>query len=172
MIRRRRQAAEDRGQALVEFALVAPIFFLMLFGIIQLGLVFAGQNALVNGVRETARYAAPYRVVDASGAASTCSTVQSKLTDVLKGSLIGFNAANLIPTITYTWVQSTMPLDTSWYVTVTVHAEYKFPLYVPLVGNFMDGMDGINDGNLRLSAQEVMRIENDPLATGDTTTAC
>lgn len=154
----------------MEFALVAPIFFLMLFGIIQLGLIFAGQNALVNGVRETARYAAPYRVVDASGAAATCPTVQSKLTDVLKGSLIGFNSTNLVPTITYIWNRST--IDGTYFVTIKVKADYKFPLYVPIVGNFMDGMDGTNDGNLRLSATEEMRIENDPLAVADTTTPC
>jgi len=156
-------ASGDRGQALVEFALVAPIFFLLLFGIIQLGLLFAGQNALVNGVRETARYAAPFRVVDTAGAAADCATVEQKLTDTLQGSLIGFDSTNLVPTITYTWVNDNTGNGT-YYITITVHAEYKFPLYVPLVGQVMDGIDGTQDGFLRMSAQEAMRIENDPLA--------
>ena len=40
------RADDSRGQALVEFALVAPIFFLMVFSIIGLGILFGGQNGL------------------------------------------------------------------------------------------------------------------------------
>jgi Flp pilus assembly protein TadG len=43
------------GQALVEFALVIPIFLLLLFAILHLGLLFGGQNSLTNAVRVTAR---------------------------------------------------------------------------------------------------------------------
>ena len=165
MLKRR----ED-GQALVEFALVAPIFLLILFGIIQLGLVFAGQNGLTNAVRETARYAAPYRVVDASGAATTCSTVLGKLTDILGGEVIGYTPANEIPSVTYTWRPDVTGL--TYYITVKVKVDYKFPLYVPLVGNFLDGMDGVSDSKLRMSAQEEMRVENDPLASTDGPVTC
>ena len=157
------------GQALVEFALIAPIFFLILFGIIQLGLVFAGQNGLTNAVRETARYAVPYRVVDSTGASITCSTVLSKLTDILGGEVIGYDPTNEVPVVTYTWKQDVNDL---WYVAVKVKVDYKFPLYVPLVGNFLDGMDGVSDSKLRMSAQEEMRVENDPLSSSDTTVTC
>ena len=50
-------ARRDRGQALPEFALVAPVFFLVLFGIIQMGFLLAGQNGMSNAAREAARYA-------------------------------------------------------------------------------------------------------------------
>ena len=35
---------------MVEFALVAPVFFLLLFSIIELGIVFGTQNGLVTGL--------------------------------------------------------------------------------------------------------------------------
>ena len=45
------------GQALVEFALVAPWFFLLLFGIIEGGRFILYYQALNNSTREGARYA-------------------------------------------------------------------------------------------------------------------
>lgn len=46
------------GQGFVEFALVAPIAFLLLLGIIVASIAVANQNLLANGVRDTARAAA------------------------------------------------------------------------------------------------------------------
>jgi Flp pilus assembly protein TadG len=162
--------SQDSGQALVEFALVAPIFLLILFAIIQMGLVLGAQNSLTSAVRETARYAAPYRVVDASGAASTCTTALTKLQASLRTNpLTADTATREIPLVTYTWRQDP---QSTWYVQVTVKADYKFPLYVPLVSLILDGLDGTTDQNLRLSAQEEMRVEYDPLASSDTTTSC
>lgn len=46
-----------KGQALVEVALVAPLFFLILFGIIDLGRVIWANDAVANAAREGARYA-------------------------------------------------------------------------------------------------------------------
>lgn len=49
--RRRR----DSGAAAVEFAIVLPVFLVMLFGIIQFGAVLFLHNNMVNAARETAR---------------------------------------------------------------------------------------------------------------------
>jgi hypothetical protein len=55
-----RSSAMERnsGQTLVEFALVFPIFALLLFSIIVLGLYVFYQQQLSNAAREAARYAA------------------------------------------------------------------------------------------------------------------
>ncbi len=53
----RRLRSRSRGQALAEFALVAPIFFLLLFGIIEGGRFILFYQALNNATREGARYA-------------------------------------------------------------------------------------------------------------------
>jgi hypothetical protein len=47
----------DVGQALVEFALVAPLFFLVLFSIIEFGRYVYNVQILNNAAREGARYA-------------------------------------------------------------------------------------------------------------------
>lgn len=53
----RRRARHGRGQALVEFALVAPLFFILIFGIIEAAR-FTFYNAMLsNATREGARYA-------------------------------------------------------------------------------------------------------------------
>jgi len=51
------RSRESRGQALVEFALVIPIFLLVLVGIFEGGRAVYIYNALSNGVREGLREA-------------------------------------------------------------------------------------------------------------------
>jgi hypothetical protein len=57
-----------RGQALVEFALVAPLFFLLLFAIIEGGRFVFYYEALNSATREGARYA----IIHGSNAADGC----------------------------------------------------------------------------------------------------
>jgi Flp pilus assembly protein TadG len=47
----------NRAQALVEFALIAPIFFLVLFSIVEAGRFIFYYEMLNNATREGARYA-------------------------------------------------------------------------------------------------------------------
>ncbi len=55
--RTRRSRHRSRGQSLAEFALVFPILMLIIGGIIQLGILFWGQNSLNQVVRDAGRYA-------------------------------------------------------------------------------------------------------------------
>ena len=48
----------QRGAALVEFALVSALLFLLLFGIIEMGLIFMDQAQVGQAAREAARSAA------------------------------------------------------------------------------------------------------------------
>ncbi len=66
---------EGRGQSLVEFALVAPLFFMVIFGIIVLGLGVFYQQQVAHAAREAARFA----VVN-SGSAQ-CPTVSNRPPD-------------------------------------------------------------------------------------------
>jgi Flp pilus assembly protein TadG len=52
-----RRFRNERGQALVEFALVLPLLSLILFGIIQFGIVFNNYIDLTDAVRAGARKA-------------------------------------------------------------------------------------------------------------------
>jgi Flp pilus assembly protein TadG len=46
-----------RGQSLVEFALVLPLFLVMLMGVVDVGRAIWAQNSLASAAREGARYA-------------------------------------------------------------------------------------------------------------------
>lgn len=48
----------ERGQAMVEFALVLPVLILLLCGIIDFGWIFSQKIAANNACREAARYTA------------------------------------------------------------------------------------------------------------------
>ncbi|HXG36895.1 MAG TPA: TadE family protein [Dehalococcoidia bacterium] len=54
----------ERGQGLVEFALVLPLFLVLLFAIIDFGMGFSAKVSLTNSVREGARIGAVWASED------------------------------------------------------------------------------------------------------------
>ena len=179
------------GQAVTEFALIAPILFLLLFSVVQLGLLFAGQNGLVNGVREAARRAVTWRVNDASVNDPSiygvvCAAVYDELVSELAGGwLPGFDETRLDATISYHWEANpgtagtgptpgptADPTSEQFFLYVEIVAAYDHPLYLPLVGWFFDVLDGSPDGAFTLSASEEMRVENPSLPMGTTPAPC
>lgn len=54
----RGRARSERGAALVEFALIAPLLFALLFGVFTGGLSLSYKNSMTNAVREGARLGA------------------------------------------------------------------------------------------------------------------
>src|SRR3954452_15260977 len=156
----RRPRDGERGQSLTEFALISPILFILLFGVIQFGFLFAGQIALNNAVRETARHAVT--IGDA-----TAASVRSELvTRQLPKAIPGFRSGNVVAggtTVTYCYytnpnnVSGSFP---SYSLKVIVTATYRHPLFIPLVGNLVDGTDGTSDGALTATAREEMRVES------------
>jgi Flp pilus assembly protein TadG len=64
------KCAKDRGQSMVEFVLVFPVLALLLFGVIQFGIVFHNYVTLTDAVRAGSRQAAVGRhLSDPEGAA-------------------------------------------------------------------------------------------------------
>lgn len=56
MVRKRRKATQQRrGTATVEFAVMAPLFFLMLIGLLQGGRLFDSQAVMAQAARDGAR---------------------------------------------------------------------------------------------------------------------
>ena len=54
---RRSRRRRERGQSLVEFALVAPIFFLLIFAIVDFGLGLRAWITVTQSAREAVRFA-------------------------------------------------------------------------------------------------------------------
>jgi Flp pilus assembly protein TadG len=101
---------DTRGAAAIEFAVVAPVFLLLMIGILQFGLAFYANAGLRHGVEAAARYAQVYpRPSD--------SEISSKFTS----STFGVNTALLgAPSLTHGTANG---VD---YVEVS--ASYNYPL--------------------------------------------
>ena len=61
-------AREERGAAIIEFALVAPLLLTLVWGIIETGRAFYTINSLASAVRDGARYGAASCPIGPSGA--------------------------------------------------------------------------------------------------------
>jgi Flp pilus assembly protein TadG len=83
-----------RGAAVVEFAIVAPVFFLLVFGMIEYGRMVMVQQILTNASREGARYAV---ILDSNDTTA----VQDRVTDYLQSASI-----NGSPNVTVDWPAS------------------------------------------------------------------
>ena len=79
----RRLAKNEEGATIVEFAVVAPVFFLLLMGIIEFGLIGFHSVALDAAVAQTSRQASLGNVP--SGFPDRVSYVQSELRDRTQG---------------------------------------------------------------------------------------
>ena len=119
--RRRR----SRGQSLVEFAVVFPIFILILFGIIEFGFMLYSQMTVSNAAREAARVS----VVDPD----PCS-IQDLANATARAAASGLNTTYL--TVTGAVASTGSPATCSNakqgdMVTVTVNYTYHtfFPLF-------------------------------------------
>jgi hypothetical protein len=129
----RRKDGRSKGQALAEFALVAPLFFLLLFAIIDFGRYVYYVQILNNAAREGARYAIVHGELglpptgpphDPSGAA-----VKGVVRNYLIG-VIGLDDSSVL-TIAPSWGGATPnnKRDTK----VTVEVIYQFKSVIPLV---------------------------------------
>jgi len=147
---------------LVEFAIVFPVFFLLIAGIIQFGLIFWAQNTLTQVARDTGRWAAT-QITDCTFAA-TGSAVGQTANDIAGvSSLFGYSA-NLWPSsssdsgslnevvVTWTNAANCPPVDNQTVAFVTVQIDHQIPVFFPLVPG---------GGNLSTSAE--FRMEPEPV---------
>ena len=143
----------EGGQGLVEFALLLPLIVVMFFGIIQFGFLFGGQIALVNAVREATRYASTSPVN---------SNPTSQITDAVARAVPGYTGA---ASINYRYCYYPDPLSPVTYSTrIHVDVTYGHPLFIPLVGLLVDGIDanGVVDNRFTVIVREDMRVESQP----------
>jgi Flp pilus assembly protein TadG len=72
----------NSGSAAIEFAFVAPVFFTLLFGIIEGGIIFFGQAAVMNATQDAARL---IRTGQAQGGAIDATTFKNKICAGISG---------------------------------------------------------------------------------------
>jgi Flp pilus assembly protein TadG len=64
-----KRRATQSGSAIVEFALVVPLYFMIIFALVQLGIVFAGYCGAQYAAQQGVRYA----IVHGSESSNPCS---------------------------------------------------------------------------------------------------
>ena len=121
-MRARSDIRSQRGQTMVEFAMVLPILALLLFGVIQFGITFNNYVTLTDATRAGARKAAVSRE-QSNPSSLTATAVRS-------------SAANLTQTNLNVSVNSTWQPGAD--VTVTATYPYKIKLLgIPLKQGFL-----------------------------------
>lgn len=86
-----RRLSSDAGSALIETAMVSPLLLMMVFGVIQFGVVMHTNIGLNDAVRVGSRSLAMMR-----GTTDPCTTAATKL----RSAATGMNLSNLMLTIT------------------------------------------------------------------------
>lgn len=76
--RRRRR---ERGASLVEFALILPVFLMLLFGMITAGLALNDKQQMTHATREGARYAATVAAAQNFSSGSWASNVRDLIVE-------------------------------------------------------------------------------------------
>jgi Flp pilus assembly protein TadG len=129
-----RRIDSRRGQALVEFALVVPMFLLLLFVIIEGGRFILYYETLNNATREGARYAI-VNGANTIGCPSGPPALGSSACDVSGNNVItrvssaAFGVLGSGVTVTPTWHD---PADNGRGSTVTVTATYTYTTIIPV----------------------------------------
>lgn len=128
----------EQGQDLVEYALILPLFMLLVLGIVEFGILFFNYNTVANAAREGARVG----IVPASAACNQA-CVDAKVVTAAKALTKGLNVAALTVTVTHPSAKTTRV--TVSYATRLITA----PMIAAVGGN----------GTITLQSAATMQIE-------------
>jgi Flp pilus assembly protein TadG len=121
-----------RGQSLVEFAMVAPLFFLLVFGITDFGRLFFTQVTLQHALREAGRFAVTGQHLTVG--TNTFSRVES-IKQVAKKYAVGLDVSNIHVSSVIGGVSSNNYAGGPGSV-VVVSLDTELTLITPLIGRF------------------------------------
>ncbi|HEX5369268.1 MAG TPA: TadE/TadG family type IV pilus assembly protein [Dehalococcoidia bacterium] len=135
----RRGRKKERGQALLEFAIVMPIFLVLLMGIVDFGLGLRAWISITNSAREGARIASVH---------ATCDSIINRVEDSSGGLVTSSSQVTIDP--------SDCDFTSGDPVTVTV--EYTYNLVTPL-GGMLGLLGGGIPSSIHISSTSNMRVE-------------
>jgi hypothetical protein len=95
------------GQSAVEFALTAPLLLMLIFGVIELGIMFSIYVGMTNSAREAARAGAVYQY-NGTPFLSTDTTAQSKIDAERKKYITQIITETIHPVVDPTTVKPTI----------------------------------------------------------------
>jgi len=164
--RRGRREQGERGglgQALVEFALVAPIMLLIFAGLVQFAFIFERQIGIENAVRDGALRAATYETVDNTDSDINGPFVLSLV--FLGGGLLQTNVQGydgLQAHDAKVCYRNQTSANGVSAILVKVSVGYRHPLFLPIISQILDPLDGVSDNALNVDTSSEFQIQNDP----------
>ena len=163
---RRLRSDANKGSAAVEFAMIAPVFFILLMGTMEAGIIFFAQSALQNALNDTARLVRTGQTAcftkDGGGncVAMTAAQFQAQLCGEVSILLQGCTTGSLQFDVNaypggFSGASNSSPLDannnlpplTTFNVgnpcdVVLVRGFYKWPVFTPGLDYFLANMAG------------------------------
>jgi len=185
----RRAATRRSGQSLVEFALVVPILLVMIGGVVQLGVIFAAKNTMVQIARDTARWSATQTYSPCSTAATSDPLQPQPLTradsTAVTSGLIGYSAGTWTTTnftvyadntalpanppnaegveAVWSYASGSCPTTNNTVVAyVTIRISHQIPLFLPGLWLITGSSCGSSGCLLATSATSMFRMEPPP----------
>ena len=151
----------QKGAALVEFALVLPMLLLILFGIIEFSILLYDKAVITNASREAARAGIVYTVLrpDPEDSSTYTARVDTNTEDIIQ---VGTDyCQDYLITLgggddSLSVVPSSPCENADDDLIVNVSYDYNFLIFPDILAGFFGG-DG--DGDITLTAQTVMRCE-------------
>ncbi|WP_413934010.1 TadE/TadG family type IV pilus assembly protein [Nitrospira sp. BLG_1] len=134
------QKLNERGAAAVEFALLLPVFLMILFGIIEFGMIMYGREVVTNAAREGAR---------AGIVQGPPKRTSGEITTIANSYLTGTGVNQADVTFTPTGAGLASPN------LLTVTAVYTYNFLIPYIPNVVPGVPN----PLVITTQVVMRHE-------------
>ena len=115
----------ERGETLIEFALSSMVFFMTLFGILQMGLAIWNHNMLASLAQEGARWAA------VRGSECYCTEAdEDSVETYVRSRAVGMDSSGVY--VTLTWSGSNSPSNAPGN-TVQVRVDYTASVFSTIV---------------------------------------
>ena len=131
----------EKGTSTVEFAMILPFLLVILFGIMEFGMLLFDKAIITNASREAARSAIAYK----------SSKLTTKQIQAIASNYLISSQSSSLPTITVT----PSPTPTSSGTPITVRVTYPYTFFV--FGNLYNlYMSGTMSNQINLSATSVM----------------
>lgn len=138
MLRLINTKSSQRGATLVEFAIGATVFLLVMFGVIEFGRALWTHNALADAARRAARYAVNQPASNPAGVNTTGTNVGPSLTAIRNVGVYGDPAGGTQPLVNNLTPENLNVQYTNFRVgdgTVAVTVtDYDFQFVVPIFG--------------------------------------
>lgn len=150
----------ERGQAIVEFALTLPLLLLIVLGIFDFGLMFQKYEVVTNAAREGGRVGVlpGYTTADAEARAVQYLAVGG-ITGTPRtpcGGIVVVDTQCTSAAVSATLITGSDPPKTVDQITMTVEYDYEYQFVGPIVNLLFGGSLGTS----RLKSVSTMRLES------------